>query len=257
MFILQACIILCLCRALHFPLSYLKEPRVVGEVLGGILLGPSVFGRIPGFTQAIFPAESIPVLSNVANLGLILFLFIIGLEVDLRYFFSNWKVALSVGLTGMTIPFALGAAVSHGIYNEFRNEPGTEHVAYGTFMLFVGVAMAITAFPVLCRILTELKLLSTPVGIITLASGVGDDVVGWVLLALCVALVNAGSGVTAVYIILLAVAWALFLVFAIRPCFMWVLRRTHSFQDGPTQGVMVLTILLVCFLSSYSIRATR
>ncbi|KAF2724460.1 K(+)/H(+) antiporter 1 [Polychaeton citri CBS 116435] len=250
LFILQACIILCLCRALHFPLSYLKEPRVVGEVLGGILLGPSVFGRIPGFTDTIFPAESIPNLSNVANLGLILFLFIIGLEVDLRYFFSNWKVALSVGLAGMTIPFALGAALSHSIYYQFRNEPGTEPVAYGTFLLFIGVAMAITAFPVLCRILTELKLLSTPVGIITLASGVGDDVVGWVLLALCVALVNAGSGITALYIILCAIGWALFLVFAIRPCFVWVLRRTHSFQDGPTQGVMVLTILL-CLGSAF------
>lgn len=81
---IQACIILLVCRALHFPLGYLRQPRVVGEVLGGILLGPTVFGRIPGFTNAIFPSESIPVLSNVANLGLILFLFIIGLEVDLR-----------------------------------------------------------------------------------------------------------------------------------------------------------------------------
>jgi len=68
-----------------------------------------VFGRIPGFTDTIFPEESIPNLSNVANLGLILFLFIIGLEVDLRYFFSNWKIALSVGAVGMTVPFALGA----------------------------------------------------------------------------------------------------------------------------------------------------
>jgi Kef-type K+ transport system membrane component KefB len=245
LFIIQACVILCLCRALHFPLGYLKEPRVVGEVLGGILLGPSVLGRIPGFTATIFPPESIPNLSNVANLGLILFLFIIGLEVDLRYFFSNWKVALSVGAVGLTLPFALGAAISYGLHNQFKDEPGTEPVAYATFLLFIGVAMAITAFPVLCRILTELKLLSTPVGIITLASGVGDDVVGWVLLALCVALVNAGSGLVALYIILCAIAWALFLTFAIRPCFLWVLRRTHSLQDGPTQGVMVLTILLV------------
>lgn len=97
----------------------------------------------------------------------------------------------------------------------------------------------------LCRILTELKLLSTPVGIITLASGVGDDVVGWVLLALCVALVNAANGLTALYIILVVAGYTLFLFFAIRPCFMWVLRRTHSLQDGPTQGVMVLTMLMM------------
>ena len=122
-------------------------------------------------------------LSNVANLGLILFLFIIGLEVDLRYFFSNWKVALSVGLAGLILPFAMGCAISAGIYHQFPTENGKEPVAYGTFMLFIGVALAITAFPVLCRILTELKLLSTPVGIITLAAGVGNDVVGWVGLA--------------------------------------------------------------------------
>ena len=98
----------------------------------------------------------------------------------------------------------------------------------------------------LCRILTELKLLSTPVGIITLAAGVGNDVVGWVLLALCVALVNSGSGITALYVILVTIGYALFLTFAIRPGFMWVLRRTHSLQDGPTQGVMVLTMIMVC-----------
>ena len=245
LFIIQACVILCLCRALHFPLGYLKEPRVVGEVLGGILLGPSVLGRIPGFTKTIFPPESIPNLNNAANLGLILFLFIIGLEVDLRYFFSKWKIALSVSSIGLIVPFGFGAAISHGIYHELRSEAGTVDIPYGTFLLFIGVAMAITAFPVLCRILTELQLLSTPVGIITLASGVGDDVVGWVLLALCVALVNAGTGVVALYIILCATGWALFLAFAVRPCFMWMLRRTHSLQDGPTQGVMVVTILLV------------
>jgi Kef-type K+ transport system membrane component KefB len=134
LFIIQASIILIVCRALHYPLGYLRQPRVVGEVLGGIILGPSILGRIPGFTDAIFPPESIPVLNNVANLGLILFLFIIGLEVDLRYFFSNWKVALSVGIAGLVFPFAMGCAISYGIYYQFKDEPGTEYVAYGTFV---------------------------------------------------------------------------------------------------------------------------
>ncbi|KAK7189078.1 hypothetical protein DPSP01_010335 [Paraphaeosphaeria sporulosa] len=244
-FMIQAIIILLVCRAMHFPLGYLRQPRVVGEVLGGIILGPSVIGRIPGFTDTVFPKESIPNLSNVANLGLILFLFIIGLEVDMRVFFSNWKIAVSVAAAGMTFPFALGCAIAHGLYNQFSSEPGTVPIAYGTFLLFIGVAMSITAFPVLCRILTELKLLGTPVGMITLASGVGDDVVGWVLLALCVALVNAANGLTALYIILVTAGYTLFLFFAVRPGFMWVLRRTHSLQDGPTQGVMVLTMLMM------------
>lgn len=107
---------------------------MVGEVLGGILLGPSVIGRIPGFTDAIFPTASIPNLTNVADLGLILFLFIIGLEVDLRHFFTNWRAALSVGVAGMILPFGLGCAISYGLYHQFEDEPGTVPVAYGTYV---------------------------------------------------------------------------------------------------------------------------
>ena len=101
------------------------------------------------------------------------------------------------------------------------------------------------AFPVLCRILTELKLLATPVGVIVLSAGVGNDVVGWILLALCVALVNAGSGLSALYVLLVALGYTLFLIFAVRPGFLWVLRRTGSLQNGPSQGVVALTMLMV------------
>lgn len=102
----------------------------------------------------------------------------------------------------------------------------------------------------LCRILTELKLLGTPVGIIVLSAGVGNDVVGWILLALCVALVNASSGVTAVWILLTALGYTLFLVFAVKPAFMYVLRRTRSLEEGPTQPVIALT-LLIALTSSF------
>lgn len=97
----------------------------------------------------------------------------------------------------------------------------------------------------LCRILTELKLLQSQVGVVVLSAGVGNDVVGWVLLALCVALVNAGSGITALYVLLTCVAYVLFLVFAVRPAFLWILQRTGSIRDGPTQSVVGLTILMV------------
>lgn len=100
------------------------------------------------------------------------------------------------------------------------------------------------AFPVLCRILTELKLLQNQVGVVVLSAGVGNDVVGWVLLALCVALVNAGSGITALYVLLTAVGYVLFLVYAIRPAFLYILKRTGSTQNGPTQGVVALTVLM-------------
>lgn len=101
------------------------------------------------------------------------------------------------------------------------------------------------AFPVLCRILTELKLLQTQVGVVVLSAGVGNDVVGWILLALCVALVNAGSGITALYVLLTCVGYVVFLTYAIRPAFLWVLKRSGSLQNGPTQTVVAMTILMM------------
>ncbi|KAI1816563.1 K+/H+ antiporter 1 [Poronia punctata] len=237
-------IIIILCRLLHYPLSRLGQPRVIAEVIGGILLGPSVLSRIPHFKENILPTDSLPVLNNVANIGLVLFLFLIGLEVDLRLFISNWRVALSVGLGGLCLPFALGYAVAWGIYNQFQEEI-TSNVNFGVFGLFVGTALGITAFPVLCRILSELNLLGNSVGVTVLAAGVGNDVVGWILLALSVALVNNSNGLTALYVLLVAVGWLLFLVFAVRPVFHWALRKTGSIQNGPTQGMIAVTLLLV------------
>lgn len=101
-------------------------------------------GRIPGFNETIFPAESKPVLSAIANLGLILFLFLVGLEVDIRMLLNNLKVAVSVSAAGMLVPFGLGAGIGYGLYHEFGDDPGTKNVSFGVFVLFIGVAMAIT-----------------------------------------------------------------------------------------------------------------
>lgn len=244
-FIIQAGIIIIFCWLLHWPLSKIRQPRVIAEVLGGILLGPSVLGHIPNFTTTIFPTASIPTLNAVANLGLVFFLFLVGLETDVRFLVSNWRTAASVSLLGMILPFGLGCAIAYGLYNEFSSDPGTVPVEFGTFLLFVGVAMAITAFPVLCRILTELKLLNTNVGVIVLSSGVMNDVCGWILLALCIALVNASSGITALYVLLVAVAYILFLSFAVRPIFVRYLRKTGSLEKGPSQSAVTVTLLLV------------
>ncbi|KAL2817840.1 Sodium/hydrogen exchanger family-domain-containing protein [Aspergillus granulosus] len=249
-FFIQAFIIIVLCRLLHWPLSKIRQPRVIAEVIGGILLGPSVMGRIPGFTESIFPTDSIPNLNLVANVGLVLFLFLVGLETNLRFLVSNWRVAGSVSAAGMILPFGLGGAVSYGLYHEFRDEPEIKHIEFGTYLLFIGIAMAITAFPVLCRILTELKLLGTNVGVIVLSAGVGNDVVGWILLALCVALVNAGTGLTALWVLLVCAGYVLFLCLVFRPLFLRFLNYTGSLQKGPSQEVVMITILCA-FASSF------
>ena len=101
-------------------------------------------GRIPGFTTTIFPTASMPAFSLAANLGLVLFLFLVGLEVDLRFLAHNWRIALSVGALGMALPFGLGCAIAWGLYHEFHNEDGLAPISFSVYALFIGVAMAIT-----------------------------------------------------------------------------------------------------------------
>ncbi|KAL6898914.1 Sodium/hydrogen exchanger family domain-containing protein [Trichoderma evansii] len=249
-FIIQITLIVIICHILHWPLSKIRQPRVIAEVIGGIILGPSVMGHIPGFRDAIFPQDSIPNLTLVANLGLVLYLFMIGLETDVRFLLSNWRVATSVAFAGLALPFGVGCALAWGIYNAFRDDPGIKPISFSVYMLFVGIAVAITAFPVLCRILTELKLLDTPVGIITLSAGVANDVVGWILLALCVALVNAGKGITALWILLVAVGYIAFLVVAVKPSLRFLLRKTNNLENGPSQSAIAL-ILLIALISAF------
>ncbi|KAE8223640.1 hypothetical protein CF319_g3353 [Tilletia indica] len=248
LFIIQAAIIIIMTRLLAIPLGKIRQPTVIAEVITGILLGPSVLGHIPGFTENIFPTASLTNLNLMANVGLVLFLFTVGLEVDLAVIKKNFRASAYVGIAGISLPFGLGAAISVGIYNDLiKTAPSLQgkNQSFGHFLLFSGVAMAITAFPVLARILTETKLLTTKVGSVVLAAGVANDVVGWILLALTVALVNASSGLTALYILLTTVAWALFLFLAIRPVFVWLAKRTGSLENGPTQTMTTITILLV------------
>jgi Kef-type K+ transport system membrane component KefB len=144
LFIIQAAIVIIFTRIIHFPLAYLRQPRVIAEVLTGIILGPSIMGRVPGFTQHIFPTASMPAFSLAANLGLVLFLFLVGLEVDLRFLAGNWRIALGVGAAGMALPFGLGCGIAYGLYHEFRDDPGLAPISFGVYSLFIGVAMAIT-----------------------------------------------------------------------------------------------------------------
>ncbi|KAI9490909.1 Sodium/hydrogen exchanger family-domain-containing protein, partial [Zychaea mexicana] len=141
----------------------------------------------------------------------------------------------------MALPFGLGIAVSVGLYN-LQNDPD---VPFSSFMLFLGVALAITAFPVLARILAELKLLRTKVGAITMASGLLNDCTAWVLLALVVALLNSTSGLQALYVFLTAVAFALFLIFLVRPLYVLLCVKTGSFEHGPTPLLMTVTFIIV------------
>jgi Kef-type K+ transport system membrane component KefB len=227
---------------LSLILSRLRQPRVIAEVIGGIILGPSVMGHIPGFENAIFPASSLPLLTLTSTLGLVMFLFLIGLEIDTRILKRSAKASSLISVAGLAIPLGLGAALGAIMYHQFIDP----HVNFGYFLLFTAVAIGITAFPALCRILTELNLLDTTVGLVVLSAGIGNDVVGWILLALTVALVNAANGLTALWVLLASAGFVIFLLYPVKWAFKWVARRTGSLETGqPTTLMMTITILVV------------
>ncbi|TRM67508.1 Sodium/hydrogen exchanger family-domain-containing protein, partial [Schizophyllum amplum] len=247
LWIIQLIIIIGMTQLLSLFLSRMRQPKVIAEVIGGVLLGPTVMGRIPGFKATIFPDESMDGLTLTANIGLVLFLFLVGLEIDVRMVKRNVAAATAVSVAGLLVPLGMGAAVGVGIYNEFTD--GT--INYGYFLLFTAVAIGITAFPVLCRILTELKLLDTTVGVVVLSAGVGNDVIGWVLLALTVALVNADSGLTALWVLLTAVGFVIFLLYPVKWGYVWLAKRTGSLEAGsPTAFMMTITLLTV-YISAF------
>ncbi|KAJ1945807.1 hypothetical protein GGF37_001510 [Kickxella alabastrina] len=242
LFIVQLLIIISVCRFLHLFLKRLNQPTVISEIIGGILLGPTVLGRWKAFTANVFPSESLVNLNLMANFGLIMFLFIIGLELDPRILKRNIRRSIMISVAGMALPFALGVATSYALYHVLLNNEGRFHI----FMLFLGVAMAITAFPVLARILTELNLLKTIVGSTAISAAAIDDVVSWCMLALVIALTNNSTGLTALWVLLVGAGWTLFIVFAVRPAYLWYLRRVGCLRGRePSQFVLFLTFVLV------------
>jgi len=159
-------------RGVGWDLTWCVKTLAMLDITNTAFLGPTAFGRIPGFTKHIFPEESRSYLSLVANIGLILFLFLVGLEIDSGVIKRNARLSATIALAGMILPFGIGAGVAHALYEKFIDPS----IKFTYFMLFAGVAYSITAFPVLCRILTELKLLDTTVGIVVLSAGVGNDI---------------------------------------------------------------------------------
>ncbi|KAF7355776.1 Cation/H+ exchanger [Mycena sanguinolenta] len=242
LWVIQVVIILAMVQFLSLGLSRIRQPRVIAEVIGGVLLGPSVLGHIPNYYNKIWPQGGMAFLTLTSTIGLVLFLFLIALEIDVRLIKRHIRSSATISIAGLVVPLGMGAALGVGVYRNFT-DPG---VNFGYFLLFTAVAVGITAFPVLCRILTELKLLDTTVGVVTLSAGVGNDVVGWILLALTVALVNASTGLTALYVLLACVGYVIFLFYPVRMAYMWLVRRTGSLEQGsPTPLTMTVTLIMI------------
>ncbi|MEJ3657677.1 cation:proton antiporter [Actinomycetes bacterium KLBMP 9759] len=193
------------------------QPAVIGEIVAGIALGPTLLGAFPGdLDQVLFPPDVRPYLSVISQLGLALFMFIVGLEVDLSLIRGRQKAAGAVAAGSMVLPFALGSGVALVVY-PFHSEVDGRQIPMLAFVLFIGVAMSITALPVLARILTERRMTRTPTGVLALACAAIDDVLGWSLLAIVVAVAAGGSAGGAGAIMGMTLLFALFMFFVVRP----------------------------------------
>jgi Kef-type K+ transport system membrane component KefB len=170
--------------------QHLGQPRVVGEMTAGIVLGPSLFGRFfPAAFVYVFPSSILPSLTVLSQLGLLLFMFVVGLEVDLNRILKQKAAVVLISNVSIVLPLALGIALAKALYPQFAGE----QVTFSTFALFVGTAMSITAFPVLARILKERDLLGTNLGAMAISCAAIDDISAWLLLAVLTAMVRSGQ----------------------------------------------------------------
>ncbi|MFD4258713.1 cation:proton antiporter [Streptomyces sp. NPDC058534] len=228
------------CQAGGRAVRLLGQPPVIGEILAGILLGPSLLGWLaPTVQHHLLPPSVLPVTSALGNLGLMAFLFLIGLELDLRSLRTTRGAVAAVSLTGLLLPMALGAALAAALYPHFA----PDGVGRLPFTLFVAVALSITAFPVLARILADRGLETTSLGAFALACAATDDALAWCLLTAAVALATTGPAISALTTLALTAAYAVALAL-IRP----LLERA-----GRTGDELVLALLFagLC-LSAYA-----
>ncbi|HYO69150.1 MAG TPA: cation:proton antiporter [Archangium sp.] len=239
--IVQWVVIIGLSRLIGSGARWLGQPLVIAEVLAGILLGPSLLGWLaPGVLGALFPADSMPVLRMLSQLGPILFMFLIGLELDPRVLRGQGRASLFISHTSILVPFALGALAALVLHPRL-SEPS---VPFSSFVLFMGAAMSVTAFAVLARILSEHGLLRSKVGMLALTCAAVDDVTAWCLLAFVVSLVRASDLLHAGLTTVLALLYVGVMLGLVRP-FLERLGARVANKEGLTQNVVALTLMML------------
>ncbi|EDO15458.1 hypothetical protein Kpol_463p7 [Vanderwaltozyma polyspora DSM 70294] len=253
LFLFQTCLILLMCNLLHMVIGRLRQPKVISEVIAGVILGPTVFGQIPNYTNTVFPKESIPGLNLTSNLGIILFMFFLGLEVDTEFIKKHIKTALSIGIISLAFPFGCGCLLAIPLFHTYANQdPTARHVKFTVFMVFIAVSISVTAFPVLCRILNELRLIKDRAGIVVLAAGIINDILGWILLALSVILSNSESDpVNTVYILLCTFGWFLLYFYPLKYFLRWALIKANELDRPTPSPFATMCILFLMFISAY------
>lgn len=244
--LLQISVVVLLARLFGFLFSKIGQPTVIGEIIAGIVLGPSVLGLIwPQFTAFLFQPDSLGRLDMLSKLGLILFMFIIGLELEVSLLKNKAHTAVVVSHASIVLPFCLGVGLAYFLFSDFA----PVGVSFMAFSLFMGIAMSITAFPVLARIIQERGLTGSPLGVLAITCAAADDVTAWCILAAVVAIIGAGTVITALLTLLLAVSYVLVMLFWVRP----LLQRlgTRFGQPGQVNKTFVAALFILLFLSAW------
>ncbi len=245
--LLQIITIIIIARVFGFLCKKIKQPAVIGEIAAGIFLGPSFVGMyFPEFSSFLFPPQSLGNLQFLSQIGLILFMFVVGMELDLKVLRNKAKDAVVVSHASIIFPFTLGITLAYFVYRDFA----PANVKFLSFSLFIGIAMSITAFPVLARIVQERGLSKTKLGTIVITCAAADDITAWCILAAVIAIVKAGSIYSAFYTILMAVAYVLVMLKLVQP---FLKKLGEKYSNKETLGKPAVAIFfIILLLSSYA-----
>jgi len=240
--LLQVAVILAVSRMVGWIFRKIHQRQVIGEMVAGILLGPSLLGWLaPNLSAVIFPPASLGFLSALSQIGLIVFMFLIGLELDPQTLHRRSHAAVVTSHVSIMFPFLLGSLLSLYLYPRLSDDS----VSFTNFTLFMGTAMSITAFPVLARILTERNMLRTPLGVLTIACAAVDDVTAWCILAGVVLLVRTAEGSVPFWLTLLgSLGYIAIMILGVRR----LLRKfelLYRKRGAITQDMLAVMLLLV------------
>lgn len=245
--LMQMIVIILAARALGAVFRRIGQPAVTGEMLAGILLGPSLLGLAwPAAHAFLFPPASLGALRLLSQIGVILFMFVVGIELDLQRLRRRAQASVLVSHASIVVPFFLGVALALAIYRRYA--PAA--ISFTAFALFMGIAMSITAFPVLARILEERGLTRTPLGTVAIACAAVDDVTAWCILAAVVAIVKADGLGAALLTIGLALAFIAVMLLVVRPQAARIVREEvgqESHSKGLVAGVLIFVLASALF----------
>lgn len=245
--LLQILTIIITARVFGFICGKLRLPTVIGEIAAGIFLGPSFLADyFPAYSDFLFPASSLGNLQFLAQIGLILFMFVVGLELDLGVLKNRAQQAVVISHAGIVIPYLCGVALSTAMYTRFA----PAGVSFLSFALFMGIAMSIAAFPVLARIIQERGMTRTRLGGLAITCAAIDDITAWCLLAAVIAIVKAGSIISSIWTIALAAVYVAGMLTLVRP-FLKKLGDIYADRESLSKPV-VAVFFLILLLSSYA-----